>query len=72
VVYGGKIGTQQIYKISSVPWDQEIYFSKNNRLRLFPTLENTSLTLNQGIGVCVLKRKSKIFEISPSKSYFWG
>ena len=30
-----------------------------NRLRTFPKLENVSLILNQGIGVCVLKRKSK-------------
>ena len=42
-------------------------FMRGNRLRPFLKLENASLTLNQGIGVCVLKRKSKMFRFSGGK-----
>jgi hypothetical protein len=44
---------------------------EENRLRAFPMLENTFLTLIQENECFVLKRKSKIFMFSASRSSFW-
>jgi hypothetical protein len=43
--------------------------SHNKRGGFEKKLENASLTLTQGIGVCVLKRKSKIFRFSAENDF---
>ena len=60
-----------------MPVDQCIIIEKVQLLGIYKKgLDKVSLkpklTLNQGIRMCILKQKSKNFEISPSNSYFWG
>jgi hypothetical protein len=65
-VYTKKNG---IWEIFSCFFDPKIFF-KNETIRdkeSIARISNASLTLNQGIGVCVLKRKSKIFKFSAWK-----